>query len=153
MALAPHSSVPPYAPPTQCTSLQASHPKAPKHVYQNQLRVCADLFLIAGAWFTLAPPHPNIDSIIWRDIDVRGLDGCQNRLLSRPGPGPSPPILQFHGGAWKGHGPRSRGICLLILDPSCLFLGPPCRVVPPSEERATQRPEVRSEVEVYKRGS
>lgn len=42
--------------PPQSTSLQAFHPKAPKHVYQNQLRVCADLFLIAGAWFTLAPP-------------------------------------------------------------------------------------------------
>lgn len=93
--------------PPRSTFFQASHPSSPRQLYQNQLRVCADLFLIAGAWFTLAAPPqprptPNIDSIIWRVIDVRGLDGCQNRLLSRPGQGPSPPILRFHGGAQKG---------------------------------------------------
>lgn len=88
-------------PPTRSTSFQASHPSSPRQLYQNQLRVCADLFLIAGAWFTLAPP-PNIDSIIWRVIDVRDLDECQNRLLSGPGPGPNPPILRFHRGAQKG---------------------------------------------------
>jgi len=70
------------------TSFQASHHQ------RFSIRISCfstDLFLIAGAWFTLAPPHPNIDSIIWRDIDVRSLDGCQNRLLSRPEPGPTPP--------------------------------------------------------------
>lgn len=92
---------PPFLSPPRSTSFQASHPRSPRQLYQNQLRVCADLFLIAGAWFTLAPP-PNIDSIIWRVIDVRDLDGCQNRLLSGPGPGPSPPILRFHGGAQRG---------------------------------------------------
>jgi hypothetical protein len=95
----PFLSTPPTPP--RSTSFQASYPRAPRQLYQNQLRVCADLFLIAGAWFTLAPP-PNIDSIIWRVIDVRDLDRCQNRPLSRPGPGPSPPILQFHSGAQKG---------------------------------------------------
>lgn len=52
----PIPQCPPTPPPPQPTSFQASYPKSPKHLYQNQLRVCADLFLIAGAWFTLAPP-------------------------------------------------------------------------------------------------
>lgn len=52
----PFLSAPLPPPPPQPTSFQASYPKSPKHLYQNQLRVCADLFLIARAWFTLAPP-------------------------------------------------------------------------------------------------
>lgn len=112
---------PPFLSPPRSTSFQASHPRSPRQLYQNQLRVCADLFLIAGAWFTLAPP-PNIDSIIWRVIDVRDLDGCQNRLLSGPGPGPSPPILRFHGGAQRGQ-LTGQGHTTSALRLDCYYLG------------------------------
>lgn len=105
-------TLPPFLSPLlKATSSQAPHPSSPRQLYQSQLWVCADLFLIAGAWFTLAPP-PNIDSIIWRVTDVRDLDGCQDRLLSGPGPGPSPhPAISRRGPERPAHGPRSHDIC------------------------------------------
>lgn len=107
-------ALPPFLSPLlKSTSSQAPHPSSPRQLYQSQLWVCADLFLIAGAWFMLAHPHlPNIDSIIWRVIDVRDLDGCQNPVLSGPGPGPSPhPAISRRGLERSAHGPRSHDIC------------------------------------------
>lgn len=99
VALAPQCL--PMPPPPQSTSLQAFHPKAPKHVYQNQLRVCADLFLIAGAWFTLAPPTPILIPLFGETLTSGAWMGAKTAFSPGLGQGPAPPSCNFTEGPGK----------------------------------------------------
>lgn len=122
-------------PPTRSTSFQASHPSSPRQLYQNQLRVCADLFLIAGAWFTLAPPPiliplfgESLTSGPWMSAKTAFSPGLGQ------GPGPPHPAISQRGPERSAYKPRSHGICPQRLGSSYL-LGTTVHHPPPQERR------------------
>ena len=99
-------ALPPFLSPLKSTSSQAPHPSSPRQLYQSQLRVCAELFLIAGAWFTLAHPAPPILIPLFGESLTSGTwmgakTAFSQGLGQGPGQGPAP-IPRFHGGAQKG---------------------------------------------------
>ena len=86
---------PPFLSPPRSTSFQASHPRSPRQLYQNQLRVCADLFLIAGAWFTLAPPPPILIPLFGESLTSGTWMGAKTAFSPGLGQGPAPQSCDF----------------------------------------------------------
>lgn len=113
-------------PPTRSTSFQASHPSSPRQLYQNQLRVCADLFLIAGAWFTLGPP-PILIPLFGESLTSGTWMSAKTAFSPGLGQGPTPPSCDFTEGPRKvslqakvtRHLPSEAGIFLPFLGPLC----------------------------------
>lgn len=70
-----------------------------------------------------------------------------------PAPPPPHPAISRRGVERSAHRPRSRGICLPILDSFCCFWDHHAVLFLLLRRGPTQRPGVRSEVQVYKRGS
>ena len=95
-------TLPPFLSPLlTATSSQAPHPSSPRQLYQSQLWVCADLFLIAGAWFTLAHPPPILSPLFGESLTSGTWMGAKTAFSRGLDQGPAP-TPRFHGGAQKG---------------------------------------------------